>query len=810
MAVLGISLLLASPNVRADAPRKVGPGARRIAPISAVRVDDHAIELDGRVDEAEWLRVPILPKMVQIAPRYGKPVTHDSEIRVAYGQKGLYVAFVGHDEHDQVLSTFARKDNLPENTDKFGIEISPNDDGTNGFGFVVNPAGAQADAQISRDQDIELLWDGVWRANARKLEHGWSAELFVPWSTLRFDVREQYTFGINVTRWVAHEAEFQSLSPPPQGLPGQLSYSVPYAGVRGISPGLNLELRPFASTRFAIRRPDGTLDHSARVLPNAGLDVKYGIRGNLTLDLAVNPDFGQAEVDAAVLNLLPFEVFFPEKRQFFLESKEIFETRFQLFYSRRVGAAPRIDKITLPKRMVHGNRERGQLVELDPQTRILSAVRLTGELAPGWRVGALTATTGPTFGVQRFSDGTEQPIAAEPISQYTAIRLRRQFDSLTYVGGMVTNVARFGAAADAITGGVDYQIRFRERWTHGAQIIGTYDGRDVGMGASSSVERTSKHTAIGLSSNILTPSANFNDIGYMRFPNYASTGLTLAAFNAQPLGPLRNVSAWLDTNVSSTFDGLLQEKFGLLRFSLATLKLWSFTTFAGGHLPRYDIWETRGDMPYLVPLHWFAGMQFSSPFNRRVSGFWGTSYGEQNGRPGPDVEVGITLRPLDRLALSASVTINTYFDRPRWTTRSDLGEPIFGRADWINSNAELRATLGILPTLTLQSYNQLLYSTAHHDAFWVLDRPDKLVPVDPAPYYGVVDQALTSLTSNSILRWEYLPGSFLFVAYTHRTVFGQGGMVVRYVASEGLTNLVADGASHEDVLFIKLSHLFGL
>src|SRR5690606_34008676 len=173
-------------------------------------------------------------------------------------------------------------------------------------------------------------------------------------------------------------------------------------GIEDIDAGLNLELQPFVSGRFVLQRPPDSLDQSWRALPNGGFDLKYGITGDVTLDLAVNPDFGQAEVDAAVLNLGPFEVFFPEKRRFFLESKEIFETRFPLFYSRRVGAAPNPDNAQTTSRVIRGEVEDAELVELDPLSRVLGSLRVTGQIAPGWVLGVLTAAAGPTWGRQRF------------------------------------------------------------------------------------------------------------------------------------------------------------------------------------------------------------------------------------------------------------------------------------------------------------------------------------------------------------------------------------------------------------------------
>lgn len=752
--------------------------------------------------------MPLLPELMQVEPSYGAAPTHETEIRVAYGQRGLYVAFVCHDEPRHVRGAFARKDQIPA-SDKVSLFIDPNNDDTNGYQFVVNPSGAQHDAQISRDGHFERLWDGVWQAAARKHDHGWSAEMFIPWSTIRFDRREEYTFGLNVERHTNHVAEKLALSPPPQGLPGFLSWASDYEGVEGIEPGLNFELRPYVSGRFAIRRPAGSLDDSWAALPNAGYEAKYGVYGNLTLDMAVNPDFGQAEVDPAVLNLGPFEVFFNERRQMFLEAKTVFETDFRLFYTRRVGNNPRAGRADTTDRIVHGEEERGELVAADPQTRILEAVRLTGEPTPGWRVGAFTATTGPTYGVQEFSDGSREQVGIDPLTQWSVIRVRHQLASQRHMGGILTVVNRTEGDDDAYTGGVDYGFDFRRLWRHWAQVIGTHDGERAGMGGIAGVRRRTKNWNLRLRSKTLTPHANFNDAGFMQFADFVEGEAEVKAYNAQPVGKVRRMDISTQVKLRSTYDGMLTEKNLFNRANLTTLGLWRVHVFGGLSLPKLDPFETRGNIAYEVPLHWFVGGRLSTPWNRRISASINPTYGEQDGNPGPDLGVDINARPVDRLMLQLGGNVRTSFGRPRWVAESDDGEPVFGAADLISTEGTLRATLGILPTLTVQTYNQLLYSTAHHDDFFILEDPRTLVPTDPAPYQGEVDQSLTALTSNTIARWEYLPGSFLFLVYTHRTRLDGGGMRVKFSPELAFTNLTRAGAEDEDILFVKLVHLFG-
>lgn len=790
--------------------RDVPDHDRRGVRLRATRIDGAAITTDGKLDELSWRSVPALPELVQQSPVFGAAATHTTTIRAAYGADGLYFAFDCDEHHGDVIAPFFQRDQIVA-SDYVQVEIDSNGDDTNGYVFGVSPSGAIFDGQLFRDTSQELLWDGVWRSGATQTATGWTAELFVPWSTLRFERVSSQTIGLNFTRVINDQQESDRLSFAPQGVPARVSEAIDWYGIEDIDGGLNLELQPYISGRFLLQRPPDSLDQSWPALPNTGFDLKYGITGDLTLDVAVNPDFGQAEVDAAVLNLGPFEVFFPEKRRFFLESKEIFETRFPLFYSRRVGAAPRPDHGQTTERVVFGEQQRGEIVELDPLSRVLGSLRMTGQIAPGWVMGVLTAATGPTFGTQRFSDDLAQRVPVDPFSGWSVVRLRRHFDPQTWVGGIVTNVARLGDAPEATTGGFDYNINFRKRWLHGAQIIATHDGEKSGMGGSTSLVRSGQRSRWNAAAEFLTPHANFSDLGFMTRNNYVRGSSGVALFNAQPIGKVRSLTATVDLALASSFAGQITEKQLMTNWTLETLGLWQFRTFFGGHLPQLDLFETRGNIPYEVPFHWWTGGRISTPRNKRVSASVGANYGEQAGKPGPDVFLDLGFRPIDRLQITFSGRWSGSFDRPRWVAERELDQvPIFARAKILTTNADVRITLAITPALSLTSYNQLFYSAAHHTDFLELRTPQLLVPIAPGPWFGNVDQGLTSLTSNSILRWEYLPGSFLFVAYTHRTALPEGNGVIEYRSDKAFTNLIATGARHEDVLFIKLAYLFGV
>lgn len=815
-SALAAWLAFGGPAVPRDPPRRVVAEStssqtldhdRRDLRVEALAVEVGQIAVDGKLDDEVWNRATPLPPLVQGSPRFGFAATHPTDVKLAYDERGIYVAFDCHDDPDDIQGAFFLRDR-ETNSDRVFFEIDPTGRGNTGFSFLVNAAGAIADAQIYREVEYERLWDGVWTSGAHVHEHGWSAELFVPWSTLRFDRRQPFQPGINVGRYIASEGEMVQLSMPPQGVVGNLSWYAKLAALKTTPRGLVLEFRPFVSGRFAMRRPEDSLDRTFPALPNAGMDVKYAVTGTLTLDVALNPDFGQAEVDPAVLNLSPFEVQFQEKRQFFLESKELFETTLPLFYSRRIGLTPATSQYTPGTRLVGGEEERGALVGLDPQSRILGSARVTGDAGRGWLVGFITATTAPSFGVEGWSDGRTRPLQVDPTTQWTVARVRKQLDAQSWIGGIITNVTRFGDARDATAGGVDAQVLLRERWTAAGQVVGSHDGNRSGMAANVSLRRRGPNTEARIAGETLTPHVNFRDLGFMRFADYMQVDASASAFNRQPVGGLRRLESRLAVQARADYEGRVTRKLLTNDWTFASLSQWTLRANWGGHLPELDPYETRGNIPWEIPFHWWMGGSVTTPDNRRVFGRIGGAYGEQNRRPGPDLYGSIGFRPVDRLQIDLGSELNASFDRPRWVMESAAGIPIFGRGELMNWATELRATLGILPTLAISSYSQLLVSTARHTAFFELTDPRTLVPTDPRPYMGVVDQGLTSLVSNTILRWEYLPGSFLFVAYTHRTVANRNGMAVDFALDRAFGDLGARMADREDVLFVKLVHYF--
>jgi uncharacterized protein DUF5916/cellulose/xylan binding protein with CBM9 domain len=398
------------------------------------------IVVDGALDEPAWQQAVPAGDFVQAEPHEGENATERTDVRLVFDRDALYLGVVCHDAASLIVNDI-RKDFVTGEQDTFELILDTFADRRNGFVFAVNPLGAKADTQIANEgREVNTSWDAVWSVATRRDGDGWSAELRIPFKTLRFERGVGHVWGVNFSRRIRRKNEVDYWSPVPRvynlyraGLGGTL------AGLPDASQGRNLRLKPWiaADSTRAVAGP--TFDGGARV----GLDAKYGVTPSLTLDVAVRPDFAQAEADEQQVNLTQFSLFFPEKREFFLENSGMFyfgdipresrvgtarfsppEEEMLLFFSRRIGLTDNGDQIP-----------------------IQAGGRLTGRVG-GFGVGAMTIQTGARD--------------ARAGDTYTVLRGRRDILRNSDIGGIFLSRRSTGASDDRNSvAGVDANFRFK-------------------------------------------------------------------------------------------------------------------------------------------------------------------------------------------------------------------------------------------------------------------------------------------------------------------------------------------------------------
>ncbi|MBI4420243.1 MAG: carbohydrate binding family 9 domain-containing protein, partial [Gemmatimonadetes bacterium] len=416
--------------------------------------------VDGRLDDAAWQGVPPLTGFRQTNPVEGATPSESTEVRFLYTDRDLFVAFRGFDrDPGQVVGRLTRRDQEVA-ADEFTVYIDSYHDRRSAFAFTVNPSGARADVFIYEDGGgRDSSWDPVYNWATRVDSLGWTAELRIPFSQLRFPPQERIVFGLRVKRLINRRNEEVNWPFVPRDQAGEVSRYGDLVGIKGVPAPRRLELLPYTggTSRF---RSGGPTDGIAR----AGLDAKVGITSGLTLDATINPDFGQVEADPSEVNLTDFETFFPEKRPFFVEGTNLFRVLLPgrrgeepLVYTRRVGRAPQLTP----------GAGAGTVDSLFEST-ILGAAKLTGQLGRGWALGLLQGVTQKERVPVSTAAGLETRVPAEPLTSYSALRIQRnsQQGRLAY-GGILTSVLRhlddpvFDVLhSRALSGGADLRWRF--------------------------------------------------------------------------------------------------------------------------------------------------------------------------------------------------------------------------------------------------------------------------------------------------------------------------------------------------------------
>src|SRR5688572_24056457 len=413
MLTLLLALQLAVPV--ADTTHDSHSNGVRVPRVRAMRTDRPPV-IDGRIDDEAWRSAPAHTGFLQSSPTEGAPATQPTEVRILYDDGAIYIAArMFESDPAKIRRELARHDE-GDDGDLFYIAIDTYHDHLGAFGFGLNPSGVRVDAIASKDEENwDTSWDPVWQGASRIDSAGWTAEMRIPLSQLRFTPRAEQLWGVNVYRNLSMRKENNSFVLVKHSERGFASRFAHLVGISGIPAPRRLEALPYVRGQAETRRAvagDPFFDGS-EFTQAIGMDVKYGVTSNLTLDATVNPDFGQVEADPAELNLSVFETFFREKRPFFVEGAQIFDfgtdcNNFcfmgapQLFYSRRIGRqpslAPRLPFVGTgtDRRAVH--EVMNAFTDAPTHSPILGAAKLTGQLIGGTSIGVLHAETGGVRG----------------------------------------------------------------------------------------------------------------------------------------------------------------------------------------------------------------------------------------------------------------------------------------------------------------------------------------------------------------------------------------------------------------------------
>ena len=422
--------------------------------------------VDGLLNDDCWLKVGEWSNtFTQQRPDEGKAETEETHIKILYDDKRIYVAFQAYDsEPDKINRWLAPRDQLEG--DAVGIIFDSYNDRRTGFAFAIAAGGNKADFLSSNNTNDDYTWNAVWDGKVSHDGKGWYAEMSIPLSQLRYAPSEgEQEWGFTAVRVIDRKKEQSFLHLIPQINDGFIYSFGRLEGISGLPKSKRIELTPYTTAKYQLYEKEEGNPYSkgAETAFGAGLDGKVGLSSDFTLDFTINPDFGQVEADPSTMNLSAFETYYAEKRPFFLEGKNIFNTLGDgesLFYSRRIGSKP----------LWRPDGEDGRYVNMPKETTILSAIKVSGKSRNGLSVGLLNSLTSKET-AQITDNGHEYNMTAQPFSSYSVARVQKDLQKgNTVVGGMLTSTNRFinddhlkGIAKNAYVGAVDFEQYFRNR-----------------------------------------------------------------------------------------------------------------------------------------------------------------------------------------------------------------------------------------------------------------------------------------------------------------------------------------------------------
>ena len=847
------------------------PATKRV---EAVRLMQEVV-LDGALTETAWLRAPI-NDFRRYRPRSGMP-SQRSDVWIAYDETALYVAArLFEADSTLVRGALGRRDDALA-SDWFTVALDPNGDGRTGFLFSVNPSGSYRDAALYDDGRTDYTWESAWQRASLIDSVGWTVEIRIPFSQLRFTSRSSYTWGINFGRTILHTGEELVYA----GTLARVSRFASLNGLADIAGGRRIQFVPYAvaSMHSYEPTPDDPFNQGRDYAWSVGGDLRYGFPSGMTLDATINPDFGQVEVDPAVVNLTAFETFFQEKRPFFSNSASMFRSSptkgSEFFYSRRIGRSPQgRDPSTIE--LAHEGYS-----SIPKQSTILGAVKLTGNFSDSVKFGALAAVTEREHATID-SSGIIFEEEVEPATMFAVFRGRLEpVDAMHGFGALATIVARelsddrlaglmnsfaMTTAADfwlmldaerewsvrgwaglsAIAGDERQMLRMQrmpQRYFQrpDADHISTDTSATSLAGWAGGLKLTREEGPITgrISINALSPSFELNDIGYSRFADRIATDASLA-YSLYDVAPsVSEISLDAVATYEMDFGGDINGASLTMSAWGQSSAHWTASTSVTWHAAAIDPRATRGGPSMRSASGWDLSASIASDSRAPLMASATARYGSDDyGSISRSIGGEVVWRPFESVLLSVAPWFENshweaaYFDAitDKGATRTFGRRYIFAALDQTNTSVDVRLDIVMTPTLSLQLYAQPFDGVAGYSRYRELLRPrsgdflffgengstivdsDGEITIDtdgdgPDEEFTIYDSNFEyqSLRGTAVLRWEYRPGSTVFLAWT-QSRYSYDDRWQRYFrpTPESLMSVHPDNVFH-----LKFTYLIG-
>ncbi len=819
--------------------------------VHAVRLHEQVC-VDGVLSESVWQQ-PGMTEFFQQEPNQGMPASESTEVWVAYDDEAIYIAARLKDSRpDSIIARLSRRDN-DIGADQFGVAIDPSRSKRDGFFFIITAGGTLLDGICYNDDWTDNSWDGVWEAKRQITADGWTLEMRIPFSQLRLEKQDHYVLGIDFQRTIGRKKEQSFLAYTPRSQSGFVSRFPELTGIENIDPPSRIEVLPYINEKAEYLTPAAgdPLNSPSKYTTNVGADFKVGLGHNLMLEGSVNPDFGQVEVDPAVVNLSDVETIYSEKRPFFLEGINIFSygqggvssfwgfnwSSPSLFYSRRIGRAPERDIADMTY----------NYADIPLATHIIGAGKLTGKILDGWNVGVIEAVTGREYA--RLDTGsTIWNVEAEPLTSYSVGRIQKDFNNGGQgLGALVTYTQRSfddpfmrnDVNDNAFVGGLDGWTAFDTTkeymisgWTAFSRVAGSTE-RMIALQQSSAhyfqrpdadyvhvdssatsmegyagrftLNKQSGKVMLNSAFGFISPGFESGDLGYISRADYINYHFAGGYQWNDPTPYYRFINiygSYFDTR-NYGGDDLTKGVWGQVFYQTP-----GFQTFNVSYDHIFDGLNrslTRGGPLTLNPCFEEANVGFwTDGRNDHIEeAYW---YGNKSGDGFyQNLQAVLTVRPVANFSFILNPSYTTSFTHTQWignygdtyAAQTYGNRYVFADLNYHELSMTMRVNWTLTPALSFQLYVQPLISSGSYSQFKQLTQPrthsltvfgqngttiskelnsdgsigsydldpDGSGPAQPIPISNP-NFSIASLRGNAVLRWEYLPGSTLYLVWT--------------------------------------------
>ena len=793
-----------------------------------------APSIDGNLADSIWESAEWATNFIEVNPDENTDPSEQTKFKILYDQKHLYIALKALDsEPETITNRLSRRDGFVG--DRINVLIDSYHDLRTGFLFTVTAAGVRGDEFITDNgNNIDASWNPIWSAKALIDNEGWTAEMKIPLSQLRFSNDPNQVWGLNVVRNYFKNNELSAWNRIPIGAAGWVSEAGKLKGLKNIKPQKQIEIQPFVVTkldRYEAEAGNPYADGNDFNL-NTGLDAKIGITNDLTLDVTINPDFGQVEADPAAINLDGFEIFNRDQRPFFVENKNIFDYRFadnrnNLFFSRRIGRSPQVNLETTDEAFVN-----------QPQnTTILGAAKFSGKTKNGWSIGVLESMTSKEF-TEISTNGNTSESLAEPFTNYLVGRVQKDFNKKnTFFGGMFTATNRFitpevsELRKSAYSGGIDFTHQWKNRaYFMEANIIMSHvqgskeaikltqenlthlfnrvDATHLevdpnrtsltGTGGRFGIGKVGgQHWNYNAGFKWVSPELELNDIGFLRSADEMIQYANLRYRSIKPTGVFRDFNVRFNQFSAFDFEGNYNRIQYQINGSASFLNNWEID-FGLAHKPRiFSNSILRGGPRWRFSKENFQFFFVGSDRRKNFNGTIGLihSQAKENNFSLLKFESELNYQPTNAFNISLSPEYSISKNQTQYVTQSDYNSDsryILGTIDNHTLTASVRLDYTINPNLSIQYYGQPFISRGRYKDFKYVTNPVAERLTERFQLYdsnqinlsgndfqvdenrdGTMDYSFSNpdfshvqFNSNLVLRWEYIPGSELFLVWS--------------------------------------------